>query len=114
MSCLGSFTVLGILAQPQISHIPCIMSRLAAAQVEELTVEREIGPSRPVRRQSQNLQRSVEPSLNGDVELMSLPSVIGREAGERDPLLLRQKVKSEKEIEGFRQCVWLFVVLDLY
>ncbi|OCF38084.1 cation diffusion facilitator 1 [Kwoniella heveanensis CBS 569] len=38
-----------------------------------------------------------------DLELMGIPSVISREAGERDPLLLRDKIISEADIEGIRQ-----------
>lgn len=38
----------------------------------------------------------------GDIELMSIQSVRSREAGERDPLLLRSKIKTDDEIQGLR------------
>ncbi|WRT70197.1 uncharacterized protein IL334_007191 [Kwoniella shivajii] len=38
-----------------------------------------------------------------DLELMGIPSVVGREAGERDPLLLRQKVVSDSDLAEIRQ-----------
>lgn len=45
----------------------------------------------------------VDPIAPGvDVELMSIRSVVSREAGERDPLLLRTKIKSDDEIKGLR------------
>lgn len=40
---------------------------------------------------------------NDDLELMSMPSVVGREAGERDPLLLRDKIVSDDAIDGLKQ-----------
>ena len=40
-----------------------------------------------------------------DIELMTLPEVVGGEAGERDPLLLRNKIVSDEDINGLRQCV---------
>ncbi|WVQ84611.1 hypothetical protein IAT38_006766 [Cryptococcus sp. DSM 104549] len=41
--------------------------------------------------------------VNDDLELMSMPSVVGREAGERDPYLLRDSIKSDAELESIRQ-----------
>ncbi|WVR00159.1 hypothetical protein IAU59_007301 [Kwoniella sp. CBS 9459] len=38
-----------------------------------------------------------------DLELMGIPSVVSREAGERDPLLLRDKIMSDADLEGIRQ-----------
>jgi hypothetical protein len=40
-----------------------------------------------------------------DLEHATSPGVIGREAGERDPLLLRERMVSEEQIDGLRQCV---------
>jgi len=40
-----------------------------------------------------------------DLELMSMPSVVGRESGERDPLLLRGSIMSDEAIKGLRQSV---------
>jgi hypothetical protein len=40
-----------------------------------------------------------------DLELMSMPSVVGRESGERDPLLLRDSIMSDEAIKGLRQSV---------
>ncbi|EIW72087.1 hypothetical protein TREMEDRAFT_66707 [Tremella mesenterica DSM 1558] len=37
-----------------------------------------------------------------DLEFMSIPSVVGREAGERDPLLLRSKLVSHEDIDGLK------------
>lgn len=45
-------------------------------------------------------QPQPRPSL--DIELMAIPSVVSREAGERDPLLLRERIKPDKELEGLR------------
>ena len=41
----------------------------------------------------------------GDIEGMSNATVIGREAGERDPLALRSKIVAEQDIDGLKQCV---------
>lgn len=41
----------------------------------------------------------------GDIELMSIPSVVGREAGEKDPLLLRSRLMSEGDLDGLKQYV---------
>lgn len=38
-----------------------------------------------------------------DLELMNMDTVVSREAGESDPLLLRQKVKTAEEIDGLRK-----------
>ncbi|WWC64549.1 uncharacterized protein I303_107159 [Kwoniella dejecticola CBS 10117] len=38
-----------------------------------------------------------------DLELMGIPSVVSREAGEKDPLLLRDKVVSDAALEEIRQ-----------
>lgn len=38
-----------------------------------------------------------------DLELMTMPSVVGRESGERDPLLLRDKIVSDEAIKGLKQ-----------
>lgn len=38
-----------------------------------------------------------------DLELMNMDTVVSREAGESDPLLLRQKVKSAAEIDTLRK-----------
>lgn len=40
-----------------------------------------------------------------DLELMSMPSVVGRESGERDPLLLRGSIMSDDTIKGLKQSV---------
>lgn len=40
---------------------------------------------------------------NDDLELMTMPSVVGRESGERDPLLLRDKIMSGEAIDGLKQ-----------
>lgn len=42
---------------------------------------------------------------NDDLELMNMPSVVGRESGERDPLLLRDKIMSGEAIDGLKQWV---------
>lgn len=38
-----------------------------------------------------------------DIELMNLDAVVSREAGEADPLLLRDRIKPSAEIDGLRQ-----------
>ncbi|KAL7418424.1 hypothetical protein Q5752_006882 [Cryptotrichosporon argae] len=43
------------------------------------------------------------PSPPNDIELNDVPSVVGREAGERDPLLLRTKIMSDDAIEGIKK-----------
>jgi hypothetical protein len=40
-----------------------------------------------------------------DLELMTMPSVVGRESGERDPLLLRESIMSDEAIKGLKQSV---------
>lgn len=40
-----------------------------------------------------------------DIELNTIPSVVSREAGERDPLLLRSKIVSDQTLDGLKQCV---------
>ncbi|RSH91851.1 hypothetical protein EHS25_009221 [Saitozyma podzolica] len=42
-------------------------------------------------------------ATGNDLELMAVPSVVGREAGERDPLSLRSKIMSEEDIDGLRK-----------
>jgi hypothetical protein len=44
---------------------------------------------------------------NEDLELMTMPSVVGRESGERDPLLLRGSIMSDDTIKGLKQSVQL-------
>jgi hypothetical protein len=44
-------------------------------------------------------------ATGNDLELMAVPSVVGREAGERDPLSLRSKIMSEDDIDGLRKRV---------
>lgn len=39
-----------------------------------------------------------------DLERITTASVVGREAGERDPLLLRERIVSEDAIDGFKRC----------
>ncbi len=76
-------------------------SHTASATIElpvilsELGNKYEPGPSSP-----RSPQRSPKAD---DVENIGSPCVIGREAGERDPLLFRSKVVSDDEIDGFRQ-----------
>lgn len=45
---------------------------------------------------------------NDDLELMTMPSVVGRESGERDPLLLRGSIMSDDAIKGLKQSVKLY------
>lgn len=47
--------------------------------------------------------KSTPPLATGDIELVPIPSVIGREAGERDPLLLRSKIVSDEAIDGLKK-----------
>ncbi|GFZ48702.1 hypothetical protein JCM24511_06451 [Saitozyma sp. JCM 24511] len=42
-------------------------------------------------------------ATGNDLELMAVPSVMGREAGDRDPLSLRSKIMSEEDIDGLRK-----------
>ncbi|WWD19661.1 hypothetical protein CI109_104123 [Kwoniella shandongensis] len=67
------------------------MSRLTATGVD--------GP----RALSHALASTSDTASVDDLELMSIPSVVGREAGERDPLLLRGKIVSDADIDGIRQ-----------
>lgn len=46
-------------------------------------------------------QRLADPGA--DIELTPTASVRSREAGERDPLLLRDKLKSDAELDSLRQ-----------
>ena len=51
------------------------------------------------------LQYSSDTQPGDNVESMDEPSVIGREAGEREPLLLRTKFKTNIELDHLRQLV---------
>jgi hypothetical protein len=50
--------------------------------------------------------------VDQDLELMNISSVVGREAGERDPLLLRSKIIPDTELDGIRQ--YVYVVLPIH
>lgn len=72
----------------------------------------EIGTSDGSRIQTPGLAHSTSAFSGGagrplgshdDLELMSLPSVVGRESGERDPLLLRDRIISDEAIKGLKQ-----------
>lgn len=45
------------------------------------------------------------PSARDDLELVTMPSVVGREAGEKDPYSLRTKMIGEDKIKALRQLV---------
>lgn len=45
------------------------------------------------------------PSPRDDLELVTMPSVVGREAGEKDPYSLRTKMIGEDKIKALRQLV---------
>lgn len=45
------------------------------------------------------------PSPRDDLELVAMPSVVGREAGEKDPYSLRTKMVGEDKIKALRQLV---------
>lgn len=45
------------------------------------------------------------PSRRDDLELVTMPSVVGREAGEKDPYSLRTKMIGEDKIKALRQLV---------
>lgn len=79
-------------------------SHTAAATVELPTILSELGSSN--NEAGPSTQRSPK---TDDLELMTMPSVIGREAGERDPLLLRQKIILDQEIDGLRQYAHLLL-----
>ena len=38
-----------------------------------------------------------------DIELMTIPDVVSREAGENDPLLLRDKIASDATLNSLKQ-----------
>jgi len=40
---------------------------------------------------------------NEDIELNDITDVISREAGERDPLLLRSKIISDRALDGLKE-----------
>jgi len=75
------------------------VSHTAAATVESPGLNAELHSSTNA---GPSTQRSPK---TDDLELMTLPSVIGREAGERDPLLLRSRLIPKQEINGLRQSV---------
>jgi hypothetical protein len=56
-----------------------------------------------------NVLSRANTSGQDDLELMSMPSVVGRESGERDPLLLRGSIMSDETIKGLKQSVLLHV-----
>lgn len=92
----------------------------AAATVELPTLIHELHPlghrgssqslSRARTRKSSDVastrSRREDPRLaapGDDIELVDARSVVSREAGERDPLLLRDKIKSTAELETLRK-----------
>jgi hypothetical protein len=75
------------------------VSRIAAAGAEIAT--RNSVPK--VGEGSTNAATTAGNEAPDDIELMRLDTVISREAGERDPLLLRDKVISEEALEGLRK-----------
>jgi hypothetical protein len=40
---------------------------------------------------------------NEDIELNDITGVVSREAGERDPLLLRSKIVSDSALDGLKE-----------
>lgn len=77
------------------------MSSLAAAHVELPVMLNEIGSSS--KGKGRERRSVISPSEDVDLENMGEPSVVSREAGERDPLLLRNRIMSDDHIEGLRQ-----------
>ena len=66
-------------------ELPVILSNVSNIQVHDA------GPS------------TLHTTSSRDPEIMSSPTVVGREAGERDPFALRSKVKTDDELNGLRQ-----------
>lgn len=80
------------------------MAHLAAAHVELPIMLSEIGSGSKGKSRAPDVN-SPQSDRETDLEYMGMHSVVGREAGERDPLLLRDKVISDDAIEGLRQYV---------
>ena len=84
-------------------------SHLAAAATELPVIETEVAN---IGQSQSEISNHAGPSGspkygNGtkDIELMDMDAVVGREAGERDPLLLRERMVDDDQIEGLRQSV---------
>jgi hypothetical protein len=75
------------------------MSHMAAAHVELPVMLSAIGSSS--KNKGKGKERAKEEEV--DLENMTSPDVVGREAGERDPLSLRKRMMSDDAIEGLRQ-----------
>jgi hypothetical protein len=86
-------------------------THLAAANIELPTLLSELHHSSSASKLKSKGKAKEAPSStenatqpkHEDIELMSLPAVIGREAGERDPLSLRSKIISDDQLDGIRQ-----------
>jgi hypothetical protein len=76
------------------------LTETKSAKQAALDLTSSLGPS-----QSSYDQISPSVGMSDDLELMNIPSVVSRESGERDPLLLRDKLVSEQEIDGLKQLV---------
>ena len=80
---------------------------LSAAVVELPTLLSELSPSKS----RSSLRKGKRGAEGGpeDIELNNDPSVVGREAGETDPLQLRDKIVPDEDITSLKQCVLLYV-----
>ena len=74
---------------------------LPAATVELPTLISELTPSKS--KSSFRKSRKSGAGAGEDIELNNDPSVVGREAGETDPLQLRKKLVPEEDITSLKQ-----------
>lgn len=88
------------------------MSHLSAAHVELPVILSELGSSSKQRAKSTSRSRKSDESTTTvssptspavDETLIRNQSVVSREAGERDPLALRQRLISDEAINGLKQ-----------
>lgn len=89
------------------SHVqlPVLLSDLHRSSA---STSRPSGSGHPGGRSPDHARVSPAASLSGgddDIENVTSASVVGREAGERDPLLLRDRMISEEQIDSLKRYV---------
>ena len=78
-------------------------SHMAAASIELPQILSTVRSDRMTARRSSAHGADIRASPDSDVELVSMQGVVSREAGERDPLLLRTKIMKEDDLKGLKQ-----------
>jgi len=87
-------------------------THLSAANIELPAILSELHKTTSSKSRSKGKSKDNVPNDNSpsgadngqlkDIELMDIPAVVGREAGERDPLELRSKIITDDQLDGLR------------